>query len=42
MNFGILIFNDVEELDFLGAWENGRDVEQAFQNPGPIICAKGS
>ncbi|MEG1768586.1 MAG: DJ-1/PfpI family protein [Comamonas sp.] len=51
MNFGILVFDDVEELDFVGPWEMltmwrqaAQGPEQCLivaQNPGPVRCAKG-
>ncbi|RUP26016.1 MAG: DJ-1/PfpI family protein [Curvibacter sp.] len=51
MNFGILVFDDVEELDFVGPWEMltmWRQVAEGpshclivAQNPGPVRCAKG-
>lgn len=51
MNFGILIFPDVEELDFVGPWEMARvwsavagGPENCFiiaQSLDPIVCAKG-
>ena len=51
MNFGILVFNQVEELDFVGPWEmltmwrkNADGPENCFivgQSQEPIICAKG-
>lgn len=51
MNFGILVFNDVEELDFVGPWEmltmwskfaDGPDqCLIVSESPGPIRCAKG-
>jgi hypothetical protein len=51
MNFGILVFDDVEELDFVGPWEMigmwGRffgGPEQRLivaQSLKPVICAKG-
>jgi len=51
MNFGILVFDDVEELDFVGPWEvltmwskvaegPSRCLVVA-QSPGPVTCAKG-
>jgi transcriptional regulator GlxA family with amidase domain len=51
MNFGILVFPDVEELDFIGPWEMlgmwskfADGPEQRFivaQSLGPVTCAKG-
>jgi len=51
MNFGILIFPDVEELDFVGPWEMlgmwgkfAAGPEQRFivaQSLEPVTCAKG-
>lgn len=51
MNFGILVFDDVEELDFVGPWEMLTMWRMAAegpaqglivaQNPGPVRCAKG-
>lgn len=51
MNFGVLIFPDVEELDFVGPWEIigmwgkfAGGPENRFivaQSTEPIICAKG-
>jgi transcriptional regulator GlxA family with amidase domain len=51
MNFGILVFNQVEELDFVGPWEMltlwrklADGPEHCFivgQSLEPIICAKG-
>ena len=51
MNFGILVFDDVEELDFVGPWEmltmwskvaNGpSQCLVVAQSPGPVKCAKG-
>ncbi len=51
MNFGILIFPDVEELDFVGPWEMtrvwsmiGGGPENCFivaESLAPIKCAKG-
>lgn len=51
MNFGILLFPKVEELDFAGPWEmltlwsrHARGPGQCLtvaQSPGPIHCAKG-
>lgn len=51
MNFGILVFNQVEELDFVGPWEmltmwmkNANGPENciiAGQSLEPIICANG-
>lgn len=51
MNFGVLVFDDVEELDFVGPWEMltmwskvadgpGQCLVVA-QSPGPVRCAKG-
>ncbi|MCX5805273.1 MAG: DJ-1/PfpI family protein [Proteobacteria bacterium] len=51
MNFGILVFPDVEELDFVGPWEIigmwskfADGPEQRFivaESLEPVICAKG-
>lgn len=51
MNFGVLIFNQVEELDFVGPWEiltmwkkvgNGpNNCIVVSQLSQPVICAKG-
>jgi transcriptional regulator GlxA family with amidase domain len=51
MNFGILVFPDVEELDFVGPWEMlsmwgkfAEGPEQRLivaQSVEPVICAKG-
>ena len=51
MNFGILIFDEVEELDFVGPWEMltmwskvaaGPGICLVVaQSPGPVRCAKG-
>ncbi len=51
MNFGILVFNQVEELDFVGPWEmltmwrkNANGPENCLivgQSLDPITCAKG-
>ena len=51
MNFGILIFDDVEELDFVGPWEMltmwgqvAQGPTQCLivaQSPRPVRCAKG-
>jgi transcriptional regulator GlxA family with amidase domain len=51
MNFGVLVFNQVEELDFVGPWEmltlwakNAEGPESCIivgQSLEPIICAKG-
>lgn len=51
MNFGILVFDDVEELDFVGPWEmltmwsklaeGPSPCLIVAQNPGPVRCAKG-
>ncbi|CAN7285423.1 MULTISPECIES: DJ-1/PfpI family protein [unclassified Variovorax] len=51
MNFGILVFEQVEELDFVGPWEmltmwsRHADGPQncliVSQSPGPVTCAKG-
>lgn len=51
MNIGILIFPDVEELDFIGPWEivgmwskHAGGPEQRFivaQTDAPVTCAKG-
>jgi transcriptional regulator GlxA family with amidase domain len=51
MNFGVLLFDKVEELDFVGPWEMlamwskvaegpGRCLLVA-ESPGPVQCAKG-
>jgi len=51
MNFGILVFPDVEELDFVGPWEiagmwkkfaNGPENRYIVaETPEPVICANG-
>ena len=51
MNFGVLVFNEVEELDFVGPWEmltmwrkvaNGpENCLIVSQSREPIVCAKG-
>jgi transcriptional regulator GlxA family with amidase domain len=51
MNFGILVFPDVEELDFVGPWEmlgmwskfagGPEDCLIVAQSLEPVICAKG-
>lgn len=51
MNFGILVFNQVEELDFVGPWEmltmwqkNANGPANCIivgQSTKPIMCAKG-
>jgi transcriptional regulator GlxA family with amidase domain len=51
MNFGVLIFPEVEELDFIGPWEMLRTWSRFLQGPehclivaqsnGPVICANG-
>lgn len=51
MNFGVLVFNQVEELDFVGPWEmltmwrkNANGPENCIivsESIEPIICAKG-
>lgn len=51
MNFGILIFPDVEELDFIGPWEMAGMWGKFFggpgkrlivaQSPDSVTCAKG-
>jgi transcriptional regulator GlxA family with amidase domain len=51
MNFGIVVFNNVEELDFVGPWEMVATWSKYFKGPerclivaekqGPIACAKG-
>lgn len=51
MNFGVLIFPDVEELDFVGPWEMVRMWSQVAAEPEncvivaehkePVVCAKG-
>jgi transcriptional regulator GlxA family with amidase domain len=51
MNVGILIFDDVEELDFVGPWEvlasarqltsGALDVMTLAERPGPVRAAKG-
>ena len=51
MNFGILVFNQVEELDFVGPWEMLTMWRQHAGGPDnclvvaesldPVICAKG-
>ncbi len=49
--YGLLIFDDAEELDFAGPWEvfttsrmlrdQGDTVVLIAENPGPVRCAKG-
>lgn len=51
MNFGILVFNQVEELDFVGPWEMLRMWSKVADGPEnclvvsqsgePVTCAKG-
>jgi transcriptional regulator GlxA family with amidase domain len=51
MNFGILVFPQVEELDFVGPWEmltlwskfadGPKNCFVVAQSPEPITCAKG-
>lgn len=51
MNFGVLVFPDVEELDFVGPWEMAGMWNKLFGIPekrlivarsnGPVACAKG-
>lgn len=51
MNFGILVFNQVEELDFVGPWEmlamwakvadGPENCLVVSQSHEPVICAKG-
>ncbi|MGJ7498633.1 DJ-1/PfpI family protein [Variovorax sp. RT4R15] len=51
MNFGILVFDDVEELDFIGPWEmltmwskvadGPSQCLVVAQSSGPVRCAKG-
>lgn len=51
MNFGILIFPDAEELDFVGPWEMLRTWSRFFEGPDdcliiapsrePVVCANG-
>lgn len=51
MNFGVLIFPDAEELDFVGPWEMLTMWRQLAGGPGncvivaqekaPVVCAKG-
>jgi transcriptional regulator GlxA family with amidase domain len=51
MNFGVLLFNQVEELDFAGPWEMLTMWRKVAGGPancllvaetaGPVICAKG-
>ncbi len=51
MKIGIVIFPDVEELDFVGPWEmfgmwaaHAQGPEERFivaQSAGPVMCAKG-
>ena len=51
MNFGIVVFNQVEELDFVGPWEmltmwskfagGPENCLIVAQTIGPIVCAKG-
>ncbi|MPM67899.1 Isonitrile hydratase [bioreactor metagenome] len=51
MNFGFLIFPDLEELDLVGPWEIislwskfAQGPEKCLmiaENPGPVVCSKG-
>jgi len=51
MNFGVLVFQNVEELDFVGPWEmvgmwrklaDGPEQRLVVsQSLGPVLCAKG-
>lgn len=50
MNFGFLLFHDLEELDFVGPWEimnvwrmyaNGPECLTVSEKGGEIVCAKG-
>lgn len=50
MKFGILVFPQVEELDFAGPWEMATMWQQVAQGPeclivaqqaAPVVCAKG-
>jgi transcriptional regulator GlxA family with amidase domain len=51
MNFGVLVFDDVEELDFVGPWEMLTMWSKVADGPsqclvvaessGPVKCAKG-
>ncbi len=51
MNFGIIVFNQVEELDFIGPWEMVTMWRKVAEGPEncliigqslePVICAKG-
>ena len=51
MNFGVLLFNQVEELDFVGPWEmltmwkmvagGPENCLLVAESSGPVICAKG-
>jgi putative intracellular protease/amidase len=51
MNFGVLVFNQVEELDFVGPWEMLTMWSKVADGPNtclivgqslePIACAKG-
>jgi transcriptional regulator GlxA family with amidase domain len=51
MNFGIVIFNDVEALDFVGPWEMVAIWTKYFkgperclivaEEPGAVVCSKG-
>ncbi|MDP9991573.1 transcriptional regulator GlxA family with amidase domain [Variovorax boronicumulans] len=51
MNFGIIVFPDVEELDFVGPWEMLTMWSKLAAGPenclivaektGPVVCAKG-
>ncbi len=50
MTFGILVFPQVEELDFAGPWEMATMWQQVAQGPrclivaqqaAPVVCAKG-
>lgn len=51
VNFGIVLFDQVEELDFVGPWEMLTMWKMAaggpancllvVESPGPVLCAKG-
>ena len=51
MNFGVLVFNEAEELDFIGPWEmltmwskHAKGPEKCLvvaEGLAPIVCAKG-
>lgn len=42
MNFGILIFPQVEELDFVGPWEMATMWQQVADGPKCIVVAQNA